>query len=112
MKGNTMYSSHKRVPCVTLRPGHPCLFMKEERGCTFNNNHCQPILQECKGKKKNCAHIIQFESNLFCKVYMNPTYQWTHLKECPLATHIEKEVIKTNEILDPRKAAKIRRRKG
>ena len=43
---------------------------------------------------------------------MNPEIPWTHYKECPLATHMEKIAVKKLVVLDPRKAAKQRRKQG
>ena len=95
---------NKRAICTTVREGIPCIFMKKDKGCTFVDGYCRPTIDQCKG----CEH----SKNQYCDAYMNPITPWTYWKECPLATHLDKKESVEKKVLDPRKAAKLRRKQG
>ena len=103
---------NRRELCSTKHVGLPCIFMKKDKGCSFIDGYCRPIIPACKGKLNTCSHIIVINSIEYCNAYMNPEIPWTHYKECPLATHMEKIAVKKLVVLDPRKAAKQRRKQG
>lgn len=105
-----MYSSAKREKCTTVREGHLCPFMVKEVGCSFNDQHCRPIIPVCKGEEKICDHIVIIKDKEFCNAYMYPEAVWRNVKKCPLETHLPREEEKKKVILDPRKAAKQRRK--
>ena len=97
--------------CTTVKRDAPCIFMKKT-GCSFP---CTPIVAHCFTNKHNrCEHIREVfndqDSDVteYCNVYPQPFTKW--YTKCPMATHNVKEEVKEKKILDPRKAAKLRRK--
>jgi len=100
--------------CETKRLGYACAFMNKKFGCTFNNQICySPIINNCKNNLENCKHITtEYSEYECCDAYLNPDIIWKYYVVCPLATHVKKAIEQEKPTLDPRKAAKQRRRKG
>ena len=105
-----MYSSAKREVCTSIREGSLCPFMVKGVGCSYNDSHCRPIVSECKHDGKDCEHILIVKNKEYCNAYMFPEAMWKNVKKCPLETHLPREEEKKKIILDPRKAAKQRRK--
>ena len=95
--------------CGTLKPGKKCIFwhMKKNRpeGCTFINSKCNPVVEQCN----TCEHIEVFNDTKYCDAYRDPFNMWI-AGNCPLATHIIREIKEEKKTLDPRKAAKQRKK--
>ena len=88
------------LECTTTKEGFPCIFMKKA-GCSFMGGTCYPVIDKCQG----CTNV---QDNGYCSTYAFPRLKW--INTCPMATHIKKEEVKEKKILDPRKAAKLRRK--
>lgn len=68
----------------------------------------EPIIDQCVG----CSKITPTQedpSKLICKVYLFPKAKWRS-GNCPMATHVKKEVTK-EEMMDPLKKSKRSRKK-
>jgi len=102
----------KKELCTTVRVDYPCIFMHKEKGCLFNDQHCRPVVSNCFYENKNCEHITAVEQKQYCSVYMHPKVMWSFYQKCPLATHLPKVEETKLIVLDPRKAAKQRRKQG
>ena len=57
--------------------------LREKDGTCRLERPCLPIVDQCKGCDK--------EENGYCKAYIAPAIRWAHGRECPMATHIERE---------------------
>jgi len=61
----------------------------------------EPIVEACS----RCDRITQSKQIQVCKVYLVPEAMWRN-KNCLMATHIEKKVIKEEKKLNPLKKSK------
>ncbi|GAF86735.1 unnamed protein product [marine sediment metagenome] len=95
--------------CTTIRQEKPCIFMKKT-GCSFP---CTTVVEQCD----TCEHTFEVfddmvaEIGKYCNVYARPFTKW-YGEGCSMATHLQKEEEQEKKILDPRKAAKLRRKGG
>jgi len=58
----------------------------------------ETVVKECAG----CGKVVD---TLFCGVYISPLGKWESGKNCPMATHLVREV-KEQKFVNPLKASK------
>lgn len=88
------------MQCQTVLPGTECTFWAKS-GCTFEDNTCQNVIEECEG----CERIVEGTIGPVCSAAPSPVKKWlTGL--CNFATHRKVEV-KVEELkVNPIKASK------
>lgn len=62
----------------------------------------EPIVEQCKG----CGKFLPQDDVVVCSVYLMPKSKWKNGQNCPVATHLIKEVVKDTFKLNPLKASK------
>lgn len=62
----------------------------------------EPIIEKCIGCEKKTFH----NDAEVCSVYLIPNSKWRNNMNCPVATHIKREVKKDDFKLNPLKASK------
>lgn len=85
--------------CETTKKGEDCSFMSKQ-GCTYKDNTCQPIVEECDG----CEKTKEFAAGKFCTAYPEPALKWKTGK-CNFATHVKREA-KKEKVINALKASK------
>jgi hypothetical protein len=88
------------MKCETILPGTECTFMTK-RGCIFEGNSCQNIVEECQG----CDRIVESSIGPVCSAYPSPKRKWAH-GLCNLATHKKLEIKTSEQKINPLKASK------
>ncbi|MFH2011130.1 MAG: PxxKW family cysteine-rich protein [Pseudomonadota bacterium] len=88
--------------CQTVKAGIDCIFMKK-KGCSFNGGKCYPVVDSCEG----CDKIQDYPLGRFCTSYADPGSKWK-MGNCNLASHIKKETVAAQKMLNPLKASKRR----
>lgn len=86
--------------CQTVKVGLECAFMTK-KGCGFNGGSCHVIIDKCEG----CNKIIEYPTGNYCKVYPEPASKWLY-GNCPVASHVKKEIKETTQKINPLKASK------
>ncbi|PLX84721.1 MAG: hypothetical protein C0617_06760 [Desulfuromonas sp.] len=88
------------MQCQTVLSGTECTFWSK-KGCTFEDNTCQTVIDECQG----CDRIVEGSIGQVCSVAPSPERKWS-AGLCNFATH-KKIDIKTEEArVNPLKASK------
>jgi len=82
-----------------------CSLARPNGKCTFSWAGCLETVPECY----TCNNIISVNETGYCKKYAHPQSLWNR-GNCPMATHIKVEETVQKKTLDPRKAAKQRRK--
>jgi hypothetical protein len=62
----------------------------------------EPVVEQCEGCGKSFSH----NDVAICSVYLVPESKWRNNMNCPMATHIKKDVKKDDFKLNPLKASK------
>ena len=61
----------------------------------------EPIVEQCEG----CGKVVTLNDVQVCSVYLMPKSKWRN-SNCPMATHIKKEIKEDTFKLNPLKASK------
>ncbi len=88
--------------CTSVREGDECVFMTAE-GCSFNEGHCLPIIDECNG----CQRTSEYATGVYCTAAPDPSLKWQN-GNCNIATHIKTVTNTKKQKLNPIKASKRR----
>lgn len=92
------------MKCVKVRKDKECVFAIKN-GCSFINNTCNPIVDECNG----CENTIVYDNITYCKSYMDPKIKWVNGR-CPMCS-VKINIKKDEHKLNPIKASKKLRKK-
>ncbi len=88
------------MQCATIKKGVNCSFMKK-KGCSFNEGHCQQIVEPCQG----CSRVSTYEDGDFCNVVPSPSTKW-RVGPCSFATHVDRKREEVAQKINPLKASK------